>query len=192
MRRVLFFFGVVSVVALMACGKKDEAKDPSGEDKPPAGNEDTPKWEGATDEDRAARKAGGGNSSSGGTPTTTTNTGGAGKVNEQGGRRHDQYDKEGTEVSLKRAARQVKDNCGQAKDENGKAIGPWGKVTVQVNLGANGHTKGTTVPSPYQGKPVGTCIERSFMNLSFPPWQGSDTMVDWDVELVEPGKEAKK
>lgn len=176
----------------MACGKKEEAKDPSGEDKPPAGNDDTPKWEGATDEDKAARPASkpSGGSSSGG--STATSSGGGAVVNEGGSRRHDQYDKEGTQVALKRAARQVKDNCGQAKDENGKAIGPWGKVTIQVALGANGHTKGTTVPPPYQGKPVGTCIERSFMNLSFPPWTGGDTSIDWEVELVEPGKEGKK
>lgn len=178
--RILHFFGVVSVVALLACGKKDEAKDPSGEDKPPAGNDDTPKWEGATDEDKHPP------------PQNTGKTNGASAVNEKGARRADQYDKEGTEVALKRAARQVKENCGQAKDENGKAVGPWGKVTVQVALGANGHSKGTTVPAPYQGKPVGTCIERSFMNLSFPPWSGGDTSVDWEVELIEPGKEAKK
>lgn len=186
MRRSLYFFGVVSVVALMACGKKEEAKDPSAEDKPPAGNDDTPKWEGASNDPPA--KSGG---SSGGGATSSGGGGGA-TVNEKAGRRHDQYDKEGTEVALKRAARQVKENCGQAKDDNGKAVGPWGKVTIQVALGANGHTKGTTVPAPYQGKPVGTCIERSFMNLSFPPWSGADTQVDWEVELVEPGKEAKK
>ncbi|MFO0737641.1 MAG: HEAT repeat domain-containing protein [Labilithrix sp.] len=148
MRRSLFFFGLFSVALLMACGKKEEAKDPSGEDKPPAGNDDTPKWEGATDEDKAARPASkpSGGSSSGG--STATSSGGGAVVNEGGSRRHDQYDKEGTQVALKRAARQVKDNCGQAKDENGKAIGPWGKVTIQVALGANGHTKGTTVPPP--------------------------------------------
>lgn len=176
MRRALYFFGVVSVVALVACGKKEEAKNPSGEDTPPAGNDETPKWEGASAEAR--------------TPRSSSPSGPS--VNEGSSRRHDQYDKEGTEVALKRAARQVKDNCGQAKDENGKAVGPWGKVTIQVNLGANGHSKGTTVPPPYQGKPVGTCIERSFMNLSFPPWSGSDTQVDWEVELIEPGKEPKK
>jgi hypothetical protein len=182
MRRVLYFFGVVSVVALVACGKKEEAKDPSGDEKPPASSEETPKWEGASSEPAAKPSSGGASSGGGGGAT----------VNEKAGRRQDQYDKEGTEVALKRAARQVKDNCGQAKDDNGKAVGPWGKVTIQVNLGANGHSKGTTVPPPYQGKPVGTCIERSFMNLSFPPWSGGDMQVPWDVELVEPGKEAKK
>ncbi len=87
---------------------------------------------------------------------------------------------------LKRAARQVKANCGFATDSDGKAAGPWGKVTIQVNLGHNGHSKGTTIPSPYDGKPVGRCISQAFANLIFPPWGGADMQVDWEVELVQP------
>jgi hypothetical protein len=161
-----------------ACGAKKEAADPS--DKPPTGDE-APKWEGASaakPDDKPS--TGSGRSSSGGA------------VQEGQQRRTDQYDKEGTEVVLKRAARQVKANCGAAKDDSGKATGPWGKVTIQVQLGHNGHSKGTTVPSPHQGKPVGNCIEKAFTNLQFPPWQGADTQIDWEVELVEPGKEAAK
>jgi hypothetical protein len=101
-------------------------------------------------------------------------------------RRTDQYDKEATEVVIKRAARQVKANCGAAKGDDGKATGPWGKVTVQLQLGSNGHSKGITVPSPYQGKPAGNCIEKAFTNLTFPPWGGTDTEVSWEVELVSP------
>src|SRR4051812_24041398 len=58
----------------------------------------------------------------------------------------DTYDKEATEVILARAARSVKANCGHAKDENGKAVGPWGKTKVAVKLGHNGRSKGATVP----------------------------------------------
>ena len=158
---------------LVACGGKEKAKEPTEK---PAYTDETPKWEGATTpEPNAPAKA-----SSGG-PT----------VNEAPTKRSDQYDKEATEVVLKRAARQVKENCGQAKDEDGKAVGPWGKATIQVQLGHNGRSKGTTVPSPFQGKPTGNCVEKAFTNLTFPPWSGADTQVDWEVELVEPGKEKK-
>ena len=85
----------------------------------------------------------------------------------------------------------MKENCGQAKDEDGKAVGPWGKTTIQVQLGHNGRSKGTTVPSPFQGKPTGNCVEKAFANLTFPPWSGADAQVDWEVELVEPAKEKK-
>lgn len=113
-------------------------------------------------------------------------------VNEGERRRHDQYDKEATEVVIKRAARQVKENCGQAKDESGKATGPWGKATLQIQLGASGRSKGVTVPAPYQGKPVGNCVEKAFSNLTFPPWGGADAEVSWEVELVNPNEPATK
>jgi hypothetical protein len=113
-------------------------------------------------------------------------------VNEKGARRMDQYDKDATEVVLKRAARQVKDNCGGTTDEDGKATGPWGKVTVQVKLGRNGHSKGADVPAPHGDKPVGKCIANAFANLTFPPWSGEDTTIPWEVELVEPKAEAPK
>ncbi len=159
------------VVGLVACGggQKKEAKDPSSETDTKSAD-DPPKWEGAAPPQE----------------TTTTKTAGGNTVNEAPKQRVDQYDKEETEKVLRRAARQVKDNCGATKDENGKATGPWGKGTIQVQLGHNGHSKGITVPAPYQGKPVGSCVEKAFSGLSFPPWSGSDTSVDWEVELVQP------
>lgn len=152
----------------VACGgARAESKDPSTENT--TTQEESPKWEGAS-------------------PPEATSKPKNAVVNEKPARRTDQYDKEATEVVLKRSARQVKENCGAAKDEDGKATGPWGKVTIQVMLGANGHSKSVTVPSPYSDKPVGKCIEKAFTNLTFPPWAGSDTQVDWEVELVEPKK----
>ncbi len=160
------------VVGVVACGasKRETAKDPSEETK--TTQDDTPKWEGASvvkEEPNEPKKAGGGAT-----------------VNEAPKQRTDTYDKEATEVVLKRSTRQVKDNCGAAKGDDGKATGPWGKATLKIILGHNGHSKGITVPDPYAGKPVGNCIEKAFTNLSFPPWAGPDTQIDWEVELVQP------
>jgi len=96
------------------------------------------------------------------------------------------YDKEAVEVGLKRAARQVKANCGAATDEDGKASGPWGKTTVTVKLGHNGHSQGATIGPPYDGKPAGKCTVQAFAILTFPPFAGGDTTVDWPVEIVPP------
>jgi len=96
------------------------------------------------------------------------------------------YDKENTEVVLKRAGRSVKESCGEAKDDNGVASGPWGKVTIQIMLGRNGHSKNVTLPPSHADKPAGKCIANAFSNLAFPPWAGQDTQVDWEVELVQP------
>ena len=161
------------LIGLVACGgTKRAAKDPT--DEPPPTQDETPRWEGAAPPEETKPKAAGST------------------VNEAPGRRADQYDKEATEVVLARAARQVKENCGAAKDEDGKASGPWGKATVQVQLGHNGRSKGVTIPSPFEGKVTGRCIEKAFSNLMFPPWGGSDTTVDWEVEVVEPAGAGKK
>jgi hypothetical protein len=170
-------------LALAGCGgKPKQVGEYPAEHNEKSGEEPT-KWEGAAPPppplsqeektEKAKPKTGGG-------------------VNEGATRRTDQYDKEATEVVLKRAARQVKENCGQAKDDTGKATGPWGKATLQIQLGASGRSKGVTVPAPYQGKAVGNCVEKAFSNLTYPPWGGSDTEVSWEVEIVNPAEPAKK
>jgi hypothetical protein len=96
------------------------------------------------------------------------------------------YDRTEIEVVLKRAARQVKANCGAATDDEGSHVGPWGKTMVTVRLGHNGHSKGGAVPAPFDGKATGRCAGQAFANLIYPPFPGSDADVDWPVELVKP------
>lgn len=98
----------------------------------------------------------------------------------------DTYDKAATDVILARAARQVQANCGFAKNEEGKAVGPWGKTNVSVTLGHNGHTSSVTIPEPFDGKPTGRCAVKAFANLVFPPWSGPDETVEWPVEIPQP------
>lgn len=166
----------IAAFALVACGKPKQADDPTNESTHPPPDDGTGnvKWEGASPPPPPPSKGQG--------------TSATGSVHEAETRRNDVYDKEATEVVLKRAARQVKDNCGAATDESGKATGPWGKATLQVQLGHNGHSKGVVVPPPYQGKPVGNCVEKAFANLTFPPWGGADTEVPWEVEIAPPSK----
>jgi hypothetical protein len=96
------------------------------------------------------------------------------------------YDKDAVQVVLKRAARQVKANCGAATNDEGKATGPWGQGSVTVTLGHNGHSKGATVGPPFDGTSVGKCIVQAFAILTFPPFAGADTPVDWQVDVVKP------
>ncbi len=99
------------------------------------------------------------------------------------------YDKDAVEAQLKRAARQVKSGCGSASDDEGQRTGPWGSTKASVVLGRNGHVKQVTVPSPYDGKPVGVCVINAFKKIQFPPYAGSsDVVIDWDIEIVQPKK----
>lgn len=173
--------GACTVVFGCGEGKRKTAKDPSEENNPPTYQDETPKWEGASRVVEEPPKS-----------SSSSSASGSGKVNEAPSRRTDQYDKEATDVPLKRAARQVKENCGAAKDETGKATGPWGTVTIQIMLGHNGHSKEVTIPEPYADKAVGRCIKNAYTNLTFPPWSGPDTQIQQEVELVEPGKAPKK
>ena len=160
-------------------GKPKQVGEYPAENSENKSSEETPKWEGAAppppplSAEEAAKPKGKG-------------------VNEAATRRTDQYDKEHTEIVIKRAARQVKENCGAAKDDTGKATGPWGKVMIQIQLGHNGHSKGLTIPAPYQGKAVGNCIEKAFTNLTFPPWGGADTEISCDLELLNPAATPEK
>ena len=167
--------GILAVPLLLACGPKappDDASSAPKESGPKDDGTGAVKWEGASDDDKQARKAGPPAGTQPATPAVGQN-------------RTDSYDKEHTEIVLKRAARQVKEHCGEAKDENGKASGPWGKFNVSVNLGHNGRSKGATVPAPYDGKPTGRCAVQAFSALTFPPWSGADTTLDWEIEIVQ-------
>ena len=80
----------------------------------------------------------------------------------------------------------MKANCGAAKDADGKALGPFGKTTVNIVLGRNGHSKNVTVDSSLDGKPAGNCVLQAFKNLTYAPWAGADSSTQWEVELVQP------
>jgi hypothetical protein len=132
-----------------------------------------------------------GSTTTGSTDTASASTGTSAAASDQGphvpssvGR--PSYDRAELEVILKRAARQVKSNCGGATNDDGVVAGPWGKTTITVKLGHNGHSKGGTMPAPYDGKPTGKCVVTAFTNLIYAPFAGEDADLDWPVEIVKP------
>jgi hypothetical protein len=97
------------------------------------------------------------------------------------------YDKEAVEAQLRKAAKQIKSNCGAASDDEGNKTGPWGTAHTSIALGRNGHVKQVSVPAPYDGKPVGICLARALQKIVFPPYAASDdASIEWDFELVKP------
>ncbi|HEY6459954.1 MAG TPA: hypothetical protein VIY73_07370 [Polyangiaceae bacterium] len=169
------------VVGLLGCGGGKGANSPSGscpEGTVLNGSDCVPS------DDSGGSGSSGSHSSGSSTAKSDDSSAGGGDDSSGGGK---SYDKDLVEVELKRAARQVKSNCGSATDDDGKANGPWGSTKVSVVLGRNGHVKDATVPTPYDGKPVGLCIVNAFKKIIFPPYAGSsDLTVDWDVEVTQP------
>jgi len=126
-----------------------------------------PKKRHKADDDSAASGGGGGDTGGGG---------GSGS-----------YDKDEVEAKMRRSAKQIKSNCGAATDDEGKATGPWGTVHATIVLGRNGHVKDVQVPDPYNGKPVGICVQRQLMKLIYAPYAGSaDASIEWDFEVTKP------
>jgi hypothetical protein len=124
-------------------------------------------------------------SSEDGPPSSSGGGGGSGDTPSSGGKAA--YDKDAVDSELRRAARQIKGNCGSATDDNGSAAGPWGKLTAQITLGRNGHVKEVTVPPEYDGKPVGICIVHAFQKIVFPPYAAStESTVPYDIEVTKP------
>jgi hypothetical protein len=147
--------------------------------------------------DDSAASGGGGGSSTSGTPSTGTSSSSSstssgsdssGSTPESapaGGKTP--YDKDSVEIELKRAARQIKANCGSATDDSGASPGPWGKTSASLTLGRNGHVKDVSVPAPYDSAPDGVCAANAFKKIQFPPYSSSsDVVIEWDIELVKP------
>jgi hypothetical protein len=198
-------FGLVSVLVLMAaaCGSaKKPPVDPSAENSkedmgsdwtasapvksPPPSETPSESSDSSPPPNSASSKgahAAASTPTSAGTPAAHAADAGPHVPSSVGG---SSYDRASLEIVLKRAARQVKANCGAATDESGNATGPWGKSVVTVKLGHNGHSKSGTVPAPYDGKASGNCAAKAFGNLIYEPFAGSDTDVDWPIEIVKP------
>lgn len=174
-------------LALAACGGTPKQADDASS-QPKTDDEAAPKWDSSSTTatgsssssgssgstgDSSSGSSGASSGSSGSSDTTAATTTTAGPHNE-------------AEITMKRAARQVKGNCGGAKDADGKATGPFGKTTVTVVLGHNGHSQSASVDSSLADKPAGKCVVQAFSNLTYAPWAGADATVQWEVELVQP------
>jgi len=181
---------LASVLALVGCGGGAKQADSPGtcpegtvlrgEDCVPPGAANDSSGSAKDDDDESSSSASSSSSSSsqgGGDSSGASSSGGTA------------YDKDAVEAELKRAAREVKASCGSATGDDGQATGPWGETKASVVLGRNGHVKQVTVPDPYNGKPVGVCIQHAFGRIVFPPYAApSDAVVDWDIDLVPPKK----
>lgn len=182
--------GGLWILAFAGCGGGKQAKAPttcpdgtvlSGD---ACVSESAPSESKPTAESKSADADSSKGSAKGSAPSSGATGGASGDSEPVGG---GSYDKEAVEAQLKRAAKQVRANCGSASDDEGAKTGPWGNTTATIVLGRNGHVREVTVPAPYGGKPVGDCVVNSFRKIQYPPYNASsDTSVNWDVQIVEP------
>jgi hypothetical protein len=197
--RALIGLAICGLLASACGGAKKPAVDPTAS--APSSDEET-KWDSSSETAETARRSKSLSASSrsgssddpsnAGSPSGAPSGEALAPSPPQHQRRSDEYDKEGTEIVLKRAARLVKANCGAATDEDGKASGPWGAGSMTLVLGHNGHMKDVSIGSPFDGKPTGRCAIQAFKLLTYPPWAGSDMTIDYAVEIAPVGAANKK
>ena len=183
---------LAGLLALAACGGGAKAPSTCPAGTVLKGSDCLPDDSSGDDSSSSGSASGGGDDSSSGSAAPAASGGGGsggGSGDTAAADGKTPYDKEAVDVQLKRAARQIKGHCGSATDENGAATGPFGQTKASIVLGRNGHVKQVTIPSPYDGKPVGVCAIHAFQKIVFPPYAGpSDSVLDWDIEIVQPGK----
>ena len=186
---------------LVACGGSPKQADDASSQTAKSDDEGAPKWDSSSSTTSTppssgstsgpngsgdSSSAGGDTAASGASPNGSSAATGTGDTAPAAATGSPSGPHNEAEIALKRAARQVKANCGAAKDADGKALGPFGKTTVNIVLGRNGHSKNVTVDSSLDGKPAGNCVLQAFKNLTYAPWAGADSSTQWEVELVQP------
>lgn len=104
------------------------------------------------------------------------------------------FDRQQTQVSIARGARQAAE-CAKIH-----TTGPFGDVSVKLVIDNVGKISDAVIPAPFEGTPMGKCVEMAFEHEYIPPWDGPDETMEATVSLKKPdaaapaddGKKKKK
>jgi hypothetical protein len=106
------------------------------------------------------------------------------------------FDKKQTKLELQRATLSAESCPGVVFEQEGKEH-PRGEFKATVTFQEDGTVRQVTIPSPFDGKPVGDCVIQAYKHVIIPPYVGGEQIVDWDVNLKDQkpdkgGDKAKK
>jgi hypothetical protein len=95
------------------------------------------------------------------------------------------FDEKQTKMELARATRSA-ESCPGVVAEQEKKDHPRGDTRVSVTFQEDGTVRQVSIPSPFDGTPVGDCVIRAYKAIIIPPYEGGgDQIVDWDVSLKD-------
>jgi hypothetical protein len=97
------------------------------------------------------------------------------------------FDRNQTEMELKRATRSA-ESCPGVVAEQEKKDHPRGETRVSVTFQEDGTVRQISIPSPFDGTPVGDCVMRAYKSVIIPPYTGGDQIIDWDLSLKDEPK----
>lgn len=102
-----------------------------------------------------------------------------------------EFDKKQVKMELQRATRSAESCPGVVHEQEGKDK-PRGETSVTITFQEDGTVKSVSIPSPFDGKPVGDCVIRAYKAVLVPPYTGGEMIVDQKVNLQDAAPAAKK
>jgi hypothetical protein len=107
-----------------------------------------------------------------------------------------EFDQKQTKLELERATISAQSCPGVVAGTETKDH-PRGDTRVTVTFQQDGTVKEVTIPSPFDGTPIGDCVLQAYKKVIVPPYDtGGDQIMDWDVSLKDAkavkGKKGKK
>ncbi len=92
--------------------------------------------------------------------------------------KRDAFDEAQGKVVLNRAANSAR-TCVNVVSSNQ----PHGVATVTVTFSGSGKSTKATIGAPFDGKPIGNCVIRAFVNIVIKPFEGPDVQMTQKVTL---------
>jgi hypothetical protein len=101
------------------------------------------------------------------------------------------WDKEGTELELKRATLSA-ETCPETLPDEQKKDSPKGTAQVTLTFSNDGHVKQSSISEPFADTPVGKCVLRAMGAIIVEVYEGPEETVTWEVDLTGSKKKKKK
>ncbi|HVU00907.1 MAG TPA: hypothetical protein VHE30_04115 [Polyangiaceae bacterium] len=98
------------------------------------------------------------------------------------------FDEKQMKLEMARATRSA-ESCPGVVAEMEKKDHPRGDTRASVTFQEDGTVRQVSIPSPFDGTPVGDCVIRAYKSVIVPPYTGGDQIVDWDLSLKDAPKE---
>ena len=103
-----------------------------------------------------------------------------------------EFDRKQVDLELKRATRSAESCPGVVAEMEKKGEHPRGETKVSISFQEDGTVRQVSIPSPFDGTPIGDCVIRAYKAVIVPPYTGGEQIVDWDVVLKDASKTAEK
>jgi hypothetical protein len=88
------------------------------------------------------------------------------------------FDEAEAKILLSRAARSAR-TCVNVVSQSQ----PHGDAVVTVTFSGTGKSTKATLGPPFEGKPIGNCVIRAFVNIIIKPFEGPDVQMTQKVTL---------